>query len=307
MLIEHAAIRADFEIRLRDPWGPAFDAFETLLVSAEEAGDEFLERHREYANRREPNGDAMFHAQTRLFFRACRVSSEILALLRSGYPRGALARWRTLHEIAVTMAFLSEQGYEVAEEYLLHEGIATHWRMVDYQRHAETLGEEPFDTETIAEIEAERARLLDRFGKPYDRPYGWAATALGDNAADFAKIEKATELSHWRPYAKWASEYVHDGPKVLGPERWLPDGREEIVAGAQDDELGQPGQNAALSLSLAAMEYLVSRPGMDELVKIAVVRELSEGAVEAFANAEEERERQASEEREDDGEDSAPR
>jgi hypothetical protein len=57
----------------------------------------------------------------RLHSRACLVASEVRALLASGHPFGAQARWRTLHELGVVAFILRMSDKEVAERYLLHE------------------------------------------------------------------------------------------------------------------------------------------------------------------------------------------
>ena len=54
---------------------------------------------------------------TRLHARACQVAAEILTLLRDGFADGAMARWRTLHEIAVVAMFVRERGDGMAERY----------------------------------------------------------------------------------------------------------------------------------------------------------------------------------------------
>lgn len=72
--------------------------------------------------------DYLFEALTGLHARACRVAVEIHHLLAGGFPMGALARCRTLHEIAVTMMILADFGCmdehpDLAERFLLHEDI----------------------------------------------------------------------------------------------------------------------------------------------------------------------------------------
>ena len=56
------------------------------------------------------NNDQVFFVLWRLHARSCQITMEILALLKSGFADGAHARWRTLHEIAVTALFIKQQG-----------------------------------------------------------------------------------------------------------------------------------------------------------------------------------------------------
>lgn len=57
-------------------------------------------------------------ALNRLFSRAYEIVGEILVLIRSGYADGALARWRSLHEVCVIAIFLSKRTDKCAEMYL---------------------------------------------------------------------------------------------------------------------------------------------------------------------------------------------
>ncbi len=291
MLIDYAALRAGFEIRLRDPWGPAFDRFEALLVSAREAGERFTERHADKAAAEGDDGDALFNALARLHVRAVRVADEVFSLLRSGHAGGALARWRTLHEIAVVMAFLAEHGPDLAERYLLHDAVAS-WRgLLDYQLFADRLGDIPFSDEEVAQMRAERNALIARFGAPYGEEWGWAAEALGKPRPTFRDIENAADLAHWRPYGRWASQNVHAGPRALFNVMGVDDEQDILLAGASNSDLADPGANTAFSLALATVELLATRAGMEELVSMQVVMTLNREAGDAFMQAHEELEK----------------
>ncbi|WP_217430933.1 DUF5677 domain-containing protein [Sphingomonas bacterium] len=54
--------------------------------------------------------DTMLH----LHARACQVVFEIITLMENGLADGAMARWRTLHEITVVATILAEHGEELA-------------------------------------------------------------------------------------------------------------------------------------------------------------------------------------------------
>jgi hypothetical protein len=63
MLIDHASIRAGFEIRMRDPWGPALDALYALYAVAIESAEE---HYKETARQAIAEGDALWEALVRL-------------------------------------------------------------------------------------------------------------------------------------------------------------------------------------------------------------------------------------------------
>jgi hypothetical protein len=297
MLIDHAAVRTSFEIRLRDPWAPAFDRYEALLVSALEMGELFAKRHAAEADREGAGGDRLFDAMVRLHARAVLIADEVFSLLRSGHAAGALARWRTLHEVAVVMAFLAKGGPALAERYLLHDTIAR-WRALDDdQLFAERLGEEPFGAEEIDDMRSQRDRLVERFGSAYGEAWGWAADALRKRRPTFRDIEQAADLAHWRPYRRWASQNVHAGPHAILDVMGAGDAEGMLLAGASDMDLVRPGANASLSLALATVELLATRVGLDELVSVRVIMTLSREANEAFWAAHGELETRVAEER----------
>src|SRR4029453_18700836 len=104
---------------------------------------------------------------TRLHARACQISLEVHTLLSFGLADGAMARCRTLHEIAATAFFVHDQGEQTAERYVLHEAIES-WRAAcDYNRHARALKMRPYSATEMNTIEKARKQLLDRFGKSF--------------------------------------------------------------------------------------------------------------------------------------------
>lgn len=195
MLIDHASIRAGFEIRLRDIWGEALDALYAVYVVAIESAEEYFHRSRDEAV---AENDVVWEALLRVHARACHVASEIQALLRSGHAEGAQARWRTLHELNVVASFLSEHDDALATRYLEHEAI-TSWRNAEhYQTHAARLENEPFSEEEMAEMKADHDKLVAKYERDYAQDWGWAVGAV-KGPLGFATVERATNLSHWRP------------------------------------------------------------------------------------------------------------
>lgn len=106
MLHERRKEITGFEKRNFRRWRKAFDLFEMMIVMAGELGE-----HNDIALRpqAQKNLDYKFEALAQLQPRAVLVSREILCLLKGGFPDGALARWRSLHELTVTAIFIAKQ------------------------------------------------------------------------------------------------------------------------------------------------------------------------------------------------------
>jgi hypothetical protein len=77
--------------------------------------------------------------QTRLHARACQIANKVAVLLGAGFAEGAIARWRSLHEVAVVSMFIGgDEG--LAERYRLHEAVESLRVARLYVRHQDRLG-----------------------------------------------------------------------------------------------------------------------------------------------------------------------
>ncbi len=109
-----------FRKRLAARWGNALEPLRMLLTIAREFGESL---HHELGNREENKEPHLAAVLTRLQARGCQVTEEIICLLSAGLADGAMARWRTLHEIAVVALLMDTHGEELAERYVLHEVV----------------------------------------------------------------------------------------------------------------------------------------------------------------------------------------
>jgi len=99
------------------------------------------------------------------------------ALLAAGLPSGAYARYRTLHELAVTTAVIAEHGRtpehaDLADRYLNHTHIEHYRQAEHYQRSSSHLGWQPFSQDTMRALKRERDHLTSRYGRAYAEPTG---------------------------------------------------------------------------------------------------------------------------------------
>lgn len=292
MLIDHASIRAGFEIRLRDIWGEALDALYAVYVVATESAEEYFHRSRDEAV---AENDVVWEALLRVHARACHVASEIQALLRSGHAEGAQARWRTLHELNVVASFLSEHDDALATRYLEHEAI-TSWRDAEhYQTHAARLENEPFSGEEMAEMKADHDRLVAKYGRDYARDWGWAIGAM-KGPLGFATVERATNLSHWRPFYRDANAALHAGSRRLSYRLGVEDAMRVWLTGPSNAGLDDPGISTSISLTMATVTTILYRPSMDDLISARALMELSDDADAAFRAGAAEYDRRVAEE-----------
>ena len=272
LLAAQRAGRSDFEKVIHESWGVAIDLLETLISVCLEAGSEFNRQFRPKAARK---GDVVFDVLTRSHARACQVAFEILALLKAGFADGALARWRTLHEIAVTAMFVAEHGNRLAERFLAHTSITNYHEAIQYQKHCLALGYDPLTEEEWDTLRTKRARLLELYGVGFGSVYGWAAEVLGVAEPKFTDIEQNVSLEHLRPFYTLANINVHAGSKGLIFRLGLPSEHDDVmVAGPSVYGLADPGQNTAISINQVTATLLLTKPNMDRLSFLSATQSL---------------------------------
>jgi hypothetical protein len=269
-----------FEKRRVKVWQKPFELFEFFLSVVIEVGAEFNDHYRETAAK---EGDLVFEVLTRLHARACRIGSEVMALMRSGFADGAHARWRTLHEIAVVSIFISKHGKQVAERYLDHEIVESYKSAVQHQKHCEALRCPPIPQEEFEQIKIEYENAVKRYGSAFKTDYGWASSILRKERPFITDIEANVELEKWRPYYKMASRTVHANVKGITKSLGLPPGEGHILfAGASDIGFADPAHGAAISLLQITTTLLTSKPNVDALIRSSVLRTLEKEIGEEF-------------------------
>lgn len=280
LLAERTEERSGFEKRLYETWSSAIGLLEVLICISLEAGSEFNQQFRPEAARK---GDAVFEVLTRSHARACQVAFEILTLLKAGFADGALARWRTLHEIAVTAMFVAAHDNQLAERFLDHAAITNYREAKEYQNHCHARVYDPLSDEEWSALEARKAELLHRYGKGFASDYGWASEVLGEGRPTFKDIEKNVELEHLRPFYKLANINVHAGSKGLSFRLGLPEGHDDVlVAGPSSYGLADPGQNTAISMNQIITTLLLTKPNLDRLAFLSATQVLVSQIMDGF-------------------------
>lgn len=299
-LAEEHGHRAAFESRLASRWGRALDLFDLTVEQALDAGRWINATWRPAAAQRQ---DQKFEALIRLHGRAVMTANEVLVLLRSGYSTGALARWRTVHEIWVVSSLLSDNDAELSRRYLVHDSVESMKAQREYEETWEALGFEPPDWQS-SEREVLRASLTGEFGDAFLHDYGWAAPLCNGRAPRFRQLQELAELDHWRGYYRMASHGTHANPKGISWNIQAGGHAEVIWAGPSNAGLVDPAQCTLIGLAnitVGLLRYAVHElmTGDDDLAdqSVALVRQqavlvLMDRAIDAFAETHEQQERE---------------
>lgn len=185
-------------------WKGGFDMLAVLRQTSIESGQMFQQ---EFLRFPQFLHDPLLGVLMRLHAHACRVMGEVEALLLSGYPDGAHARWRTLHEIAVFSILIRHHGLSAAEDFIRYGLIETVNGMEGYQAIAGARGREPYSDEELAAAIELRHDLIARCGEGIQSSNGWARKYVG--SSKFTKLQEAAGLRKWANDYKAASRSIH--------------------------------------------------------------------------------------------------
>ncbi len=285
MIANERTLQEGFEQRVYDRWKKALDLYEAIVILTRECGDAYAKQHRVQAAK---DNDHVFTMLMRIHVKACQTASALEVLLKSGYARDALARHRTLHELAATALFIKKYGQETAERYWLHNVIESYKAAMHYEQYSQRLGHEPHDPVELDKLRSQKDALIKRFGAVFNEDYGWAAQALGRlRGVRFADIEKDVQLDHLRPYYKLASHGVHANSKGLFFDignigRGMPSYKSQMLAGASNAGLADPGQLALISLNICTATFLTYKNDLETLMKLKVLDSFVKEALQAF-------------------------
>lgn len=272
-----------FERRLARTWRLPFELLEMQLdIARSVAAEVNAEVRRRLTEEKAP----LVEALTSLHARACQIGAEVLVLLHRGYAEGAMARWRSLHEVTVVLIFIDKHGARTARRYLEHDVVESWKAAVEYAEHCGSLGFDEIDAPELAQVKQVRDAALKKHGPPFKESYGWAARDFG-RVPKFADLEKDAGLAAWRPFYRLARNPVHANPKALRHRLGVMAGAAPCLPlGPSNYGLADPGQNTGLSLAKATSVLMRIAPISDErIVLMSAMRELSSRIAKAFVDA----------------------
>lgn len=215
---DYGAYRRDLDAH----WKTAFDLLELFVWGSVESLIGIEKRLETLGAAEQP----LPRILTRVVGRSTRIAREIAWLLRGGYPEAALARWRTLHEVAVTATYMRLHGETAARRMLAHEVLKT----LDFNERQRSLaGQEAMNDPDHTKEQRLRAAILDEFGAKFGNDYGWAADVTNRDKPTFEQIEDAAGMSAWRPAYKDATYPVHSTSRPIHDESLMRHGRDVVA------------------------------------------------------------------------------
>jgi len=234
-----------FRFNLEARWGDAFDILRMMYTISIELGGQIEKRWR----RRSKKLATLRYVLLSLHARACQVTAEIICLMENGFADGAMARWRTLHEIRIVTSLIAEHGEELAEMYLAHEVVEAKRAMDKYNAfHVET-GAPAVQKREIDAVQRAYANSLKRYGDQFGSEYGWAAKHLNMKKPRFVDLEKSVGHQAMQPYYRMASYNVHAGCKgITFRLSRMRNSRNILIAGASNAGFVDPATNTGQAI-----------------------------------------------------------
>jgi len=278
-----ARFRKNLELR----YGEGLGKLRMLATIAREWGQENYQRKFARCKGTLSNLDDVL---IRLHVRACQVVLEIITLLETGLADGAIARWRTLHEITTVAMFIERHGEETAQRYVHYQIVESKKAMTAYEECRKDLGYGAYSKKQAAKITKEYARVIAKYGKPFGGEYGWAAHLIGQGPkkkVTFANLQNAVGMKQMRAHYQMASYNVHASPKGVYFKLGEMEKSTVLLAGSSNAGLVEPAQNAALSLSKLTIIACNDRdaPPFDNYMFAKIVNRLMWEIPQDFARA----------------------
>lgn len=275
-----------FRTNLEQRWGKGLGKLRMLLTIVREWAQGNYERRR---NANGGKASQFEDVMLRLHVRACQVTHEIIVLLENGLADGAMARWRTLHEIAIVAAVIVKYGDEIAERYVHYQFVESFKAIKAYERDHSGLGFKPPSKRQSEKIRKDHERVIARFGRKFGDEYGWAAHHLGIKGKEqitFARLEQEAGNAFMRSPYKMASYNVHASPKGIYFRLGNLGGTPGYIAGASNAGLTEPAQHTAVSLFEVTMLAMGESLVLDDLVVARIIARLEHEIPQDFWKAE---------------------
>lgn len=272
----------EFRARMEVRWGEGLGYLRMLLTCCRDIGRETVKRHNKSKSKRNMQRRWVL---VRLHARACQVSDEIICLMENGFADGAMARWRTLHELSVVATLIADGDEELAERYILHDAVEVKRQADDYDATHVPLGQPPIGKRQRSSIEQQYRGVLDRFGPTFAHPYGWASEHLNHKKPTFKELQIAANRAGMSSHYKLASFNVHAGARSLFFNLSSMGDQDVLLAGRSNAGLTEPGERTAQTLLLITSLYVCDTVNLDRITMLNSLIRMRDAVTPALLRA----------------------
>lgn len=244
-----------FVERNRNRWAIGFQKLRALREISIQAGMNFQQH---FLKIEEYQHDVLYGVLMRQHAHACRISGEIIHLLEGGYADGAIARWRTLYEIAITCLIVKKYGRDAASDYVKHGMVKNTEGILEYQKTAEAMGLPPFSIEEIEAAEKLKEEITDG-----DRSWHWARRHAG--ASKLEKLREIVGLEKWSHNYKLASRNIHSDYYEMDRMHAMSDTKQNLLlVGQSNSGMTAPANFTAIILAQITCVFILAGSDDDQ-------------------------------------------
>lgn len=283
--IEGAVQRSEidqFRERLEERWSEGFELLRMLLTIARELGNETLKRHRRSKSTKHMHRRFVL---MRLHARGCQIADEITTLMSNGFADGAMARWRTLHELAVVATLIEDGDEDLARRYIDHDAVDTKRQADDHDKSQKILGNSPIGKRQRQSIEKTYNDYIKKYGKSFGGLYGWAAKRLNLERPTFKDIQEAAGRAGMDIYYKLASVNIHAGSRAMFFRLTNMGTPEVLLAGRSNAGFVDPGKNMAFTLVQLTATLVGHVRDIDDMIELKTIITIRDAVPDALERA----------------------
>lgn len=263
-----------FDKRLFNRWKPAFDRLELMIEIATEIGQS---HSHDIKDDESISSSKIIIALNHIYPKSLLILREILCLMKGGFADGALTRWRSLHELAVTALYIEKHGEEIAHRYLLSHNFSMLKFAEQINEYSGLIPEPKFTEDEIEYLKRNVDLAKQILGEPNRKNRDGEWPKILKSHTDFAAIEKDVGLDHMRPYYHWSSQYIHSNHRLKEQYLGLIETSENVhLVGKSNGGLVLPFYLSATTMSLIFNINLRSSINFDRLIYIGAYKILAD-------------------------------
>ncbi len=274
-----------FNKHLRKDWANVLDDLNIFIWLAREIGSStnISARESQYRHKR-----LLIETLTRIHAKACQTAWEIHVLLSNGLSEGAIARWRTLHELSIVGTFIQQHGRKAARLFTEHEIVGVKRRADAACDYASVLGFEPPSKMELSRVRRNFEHRKRKYGKQFLSDYGWADVLLGRNTRmSLHEMAKLLRLDHFKPWHGVANDSIHATTSGLYLRLGLHPMEEDVLlAGPSNLGLSDVVEATAHSLALLTSSVMLLDPNLDRVGATKALLAFQDQLLDATLSAE---------------------
>ncbi|MCY8582770.1 DUF5677 domain-containing protein [Bacillus haynesii] len=277
MYTDEETASKEFKTLLHKQWYEGFLILQGIIKFCEDASIRLL---KEFSSEDQSDSKRTLILKVlfKLHSKGVQVSKEVLTLLKSGFSDGALARWRSLHELNVILKALSYKfsdidfTYNLTRRYLDYSEIERIKEIYTFKKVTGLLNLDPISSEDKKKYREIKESIIKKYGKNFEKPNMWAKPLfpnIKDRQIYFSDFEKLVGIDRLNPYYKQANYQIHASPKgIYQSLSMLPSNKQEsfYLYGGSNYGISLPGELTGISLSQITISLLLLESNEDRLV-----------------------------------------